>query len=137
MIRIAENDLRAHLIELPRVERLHAGECAYWHIYRRFHDAMGRMQFSQARFGLRIRFEKVEHWRENKRKIPYLKMKFSNNRRICISLPVSYSAHMKSERTKDSPDVISCPPMVFFWALAAGLLLNWLIRSPQFPSAPL
>ena len=44
---------------------------------------------------------------------------------------------MKSERSKDSPDVISCPPMVFLSALVAGLLLYLLIPSPQFSSASL
>ena len=33
---------------------------------------------------------------------------------------------MNSELTKDSPDVISCPPVIFLSALGLGLLLDWL-----------
>ena len=41
---------------------------------------------------------------------------------------------MISERSKDSPDVISFPPMVFLGALGLGMFLNWLVPSPQFSS---
>jgi protein-S-isoprenylcysteine O-methyltransferase Ste14 len=44
---------------------------------------------------------------------------------------------MKSERPKDSPDVISCPPMVFAGALAAGMLWSWMIPSPKFSAESL
>lgn len=34
---------------------------------------------------------------------------------------------MMMEHSKDSPDVVSCPPLVFFGALGLGLVLDWLI----------
>ncbi|HUE37040.1 MAG TPA: isoprenylcysteine carboxylmethyltransferase family protein [Candidatus Acidoferrum sp.] len=33
---------------------------------------------------------------------------------------------MTSEDTKDSPDIISCPPLVYLGALGLGLLMDWL-----------
>jgi protein-S-isoprenylcysteine O-methyltransferase Ste14 len=41
---------------------------------------------------------------------------------------------MISEDSKDSPDVISCPPLVFLGALGLGLLLDWLVPSRRFSS---
>jgi protein-S-isoprenylcysteine O-methyltransferase Ste14 len=38
--------------------------------------------------------------------------------------------------SKESPDVISCPPLVFIGALAAGLLLSWLAPLHNFATAP-
>jgi protein-S-isoprenylcysteine O-methyltransferase Ste14 len=38
------------------------------------------------------------------------------------------------EHSKDSPDVISCPPLVFLGALIAGMLLNWFIPLRSFSS---
>src|SRR5581483_10452261 len=61
MIRVAENDLRAHLEQFARVERLDAGLCADGHEYRCFHDAVRGGQFAETRFGLRIGFEKLKH----------------------------------------------------------------------------
>lgn len=43
---------------------------------------------------------------------------------------------MISESTKESPDVISCPPLIYLGALGLGLLLNWLIPSLPFLSVP-
>jgi protein-S-isoprenylcysteine O-methyltransferase Ste14 len=42
---------------------------------------------------------------------------------------------MISEGTKDSPDVISCPPLVYLGALGLGLLLDWLVPVQRFSSA--
>src|ERR1700690_2963240 len=61
VIGVAEDDLRAHLEQFARVERLHAGLGADRHEHRRIHDAMRRGQFSQARPGVRIRFEQFKH----------------------------------------------------------------------------
>ncbi len=44
---------------------------------------------------------------------------------------------MIAERSKDSPNVISCPPLVFLTALGSGFLLNWLVRLPSFWSLPI
>ena len=44
---------------------------------------------------------------------------------------------MIAEHSKDSPNVISYPPLVFLTALGAGFLLNWLIRLPSFCSLPI
>lgn len=33
---------------------------------------------------------------------------------------------MTSEDTKDSPDIVSCPPLVYLGALGLGLLMDWL-----------
>lgn len=41
---------------------------------------------------------------------------------------------MISERSKDLPDVISFPPIVFISALGLGMLLNWLMPSLWFSS---
>jgi len=43
---------------------------------------------------------------------------------------------MTSEQSKDSPDVISCPPLVYLAALSLGLLLDWLVPSQRFSSFP-
>ncbi len=42
---------------------------------------------------------------------------------------------MKSVRSKNSPDIISCPPLVFWGAFAIGMFLNWWIPSPNFATA--
>ena len=44
---------------------------------------------------------------------------------------------MIAEQSKDSPNVISCPPLVFLTALVAGFLLNWLFQLPSFWSLPI
>lgn len=41
---------------------------------------------------------------------------------------------MNSELTKDSPDVISCPPIVFLGGLGLGLILDWLFPSQKLLS---
>src|ERR1700722_13966457 len=38
------------------------------------------------------------------------------------------------EHSKDSPDVISCPPLVFLGALIAGMFLNWFMPLRSFTS---
>jgi len=43
---------------------------------------------------------------------------------------------MTSEDAKASPDVISCPPLIYLGALGVGLLLNWLVPSLPFLSVP-
>ncbi|HTR41273.1 MAG TPA: isoprenylcysteine carboxylmethyltransferase family protein [Pseudomonadales bacterium] len=43
---------------------------------------------------------------------------------------------MISEDSKDSPDVISCPPLVYLGALGLGLLLDWLAPFQKFFSFP-
>ena len=40
-----------------------------------------------------------------------------------------------TDRLKDSPGVIACPPLIFLTALGSGLLLHWLIPIGSFPSA--
>ncbi len=42
---------------------------------------------------------------------------------------------MISEDAKASPDVVSCPPLIFLGALGLGLLLNWLLPLQRFSSA--
>lgn len=45
-----------------------------------------------------------------------------------------------TDRLKDSPDVIACPPLIFLAALGLGLLLHWLIpiwSCPMIFSKPL
>jgi protein-S-isoprenylcysteine O-methyltransferase Ste14 len=44
---------------------------------------------------------------------------------------------MVSENSKDSPDVISCPPMVYVGSLGLGLLLDWFVPSQRFLSFPI
>ena len=51
MVGVAEDDLRAHLAEFARVERLDAGLGTDGHEHRRFDDAMRCGQFSQTRLG--------------------------------------------------------------------------------------
>jgi protein-S-isoprenylcysteine O-methyltransferase Ste14 len=41
---------------------------------------------------------------------------------------------MISENSKESPDVVSCPPLVYLGALGLGLLLNWLLPWQRFSS---
>jgi protein-S-isoprenylcysteine O-methyltransferase Ste14 len=41
---------------------------------------------------------------------------------------------MISENSKVSPDVISCPPMIYLGSLVLGLLLNWLVPSQRLLS---
>jgi protein-S-isoprenylcysteine O-methyltransferase Ste14 len=41
---------------------------------------------------------------------------------------------MTREQVKDSPNVVSYPPLVFFGAFALGLLLNWLLPMRSFSS---
>lgn len=44
---------------------------------------------------------------------------------------------MIAEHSKDSPNVISCPPVVFLTALFGGFLLNWLVLLPSFWFLPI
>src|ERR1700723_136508 len=44
---------------------------------------------------------------------------------------------MIAEQSKNSPRVISFPPLVFLSASGAGVFLNWLMPLPLFPSVPL
>jgi protein-S-isoprenylcysteine O-methyltransferase Ste14 len=41
---------------------------------------------------------------------------------------------MIAEQSKDTPNVMSCPPLVFFGALGVGFLLNWLLPIPSYAS---
>jgi len=41
------------------------------------------------------------------------------------------------ERTKETPNVISFPPLVFLGAFVLGLLVNWLVPMLPFSSEPL
>jgi protein-S-isoprenylcysteine O-methyltransferase Ste14 len=41
---------------------------------------------------------------------------------------------MIAEQSKDTPNVISCPPLVFFGALGVGFLLNWLLPIQTYAS---
>ncbi len=61
VVGVAEDDLRAHLQQFARVERLDAGLRADGHEHRRVHDAVRGGQFSEARFGRRIGFEQFKH----------------------------------------------------------------------------
>jgi hypothetical protein len=61
MIRVAENDLRAHLVKFARVERLDAALRAHGHEDRRVHHAMLGGQSAQARLGGRVGFKKFKH----------------------------------------------------------------------------
>ena len=69
VISVAEDDLRAHLQQFARVERLDAGLGADRHEHGRIHDAVRGGQFSEARPGVRIRFEQFKHRVENKLKL--------------------------------------------------------------------
>ena len=40
-----------------------------------------------------------------------------------------------TDRLKDSPGVIACPPLIFLAALGLGLLLHWLMPIGSFPIA--
>ena len=62
MIGITKNDLSAHLVEFARVERLDAGLGADGHEHGGINDAVRRGQSAEARFGVRIGFEKFKHW---------------------------------------------------------------------------
>jgi protein-S-isoprenylcysteine O-methyltransferase Ste14 len=42
---------------------------------------------------------------------------------------------MISESTKASPDIISCPPLLYMGAMGPGLLLDWLVPLQRFSSA--
>ena len=61
VISVAEDDLRAHLEQFARVERLDAGLGADGHEDRRVHDAVRGGQSAQPRLGVRIRFEQFKH----------------------------------------------------------------------------
>ena len=54
MVRIAEDDLRAHLPQFTRVERLHAALSADGHENRCINDAAGCEEPAQSRFGTAI-----------------------------------------------------------------------------------
>lgn len=41
---------------------------------------------------------------------------------------------MIAEHSKDTPNVISCPPLVFLGALGLGFLLNWLMPIQSYAS---
>src|SRR6266545_2235657 len=61
VIGVAEDDLRAHLAQLARVNRLDAALRADGHVQRGVHDAARRGQSSQPRLRGRIRFEQFKH----------------------------------------------------------------------------
>ena len=61
MIRVAEDDLRAHFQKLARVECLHAALRADGHENRRFNDTVRDREPAKPRFGLRICLEQFEH----------------------------------------------------------------------------
>ena len=63
MVGVAEDDLRAHLDQLARVQRLHAALRADGHKDGRINDAMWRGEAAQPRLGTRIRLEQLEHRR--------------------------------------------------------------------------
>lgn len=44
---------------------------------------------------------------------------------------------MIAERSRETPKVMSCPPLVFLGALGLGLLLTWLLPPGAFSSQPL
>ena len=75
MVSVAENDLRAHLVQFARVERLDAGLRADGHEHRRFDDAARRGQSAETRFGVRIGFEEFKHRAKDKSKRSRLKVK--------------------------------------------------------------
>ena len=78
VIGVAENDLRAHLAEFARVERLDAALRADGHEHRRLDDAVRGGQSAQARFGVRIGFEQFKHRAQGKSKAARLKVKISS-----------------------------------------------------------
>jgi hypothetical protein len=61
MIRVAEDDLRAHLAQLARVNRLHAALRAHGHEHRRVHHSVGRGQSSEPRLRVRVGLQKFKH----------------------------------------------------------------------------
>src|ERR1035437_1012100 len=77
MISVAENDLRAHLVEFTRVERLDAGLRADGHEHGRLDDAVRSGQPAKPRFRVRIGFEQFKHRAKGKLNTARLKMKFS------------------------------------------------------------
>jgi hypothetical protein len=77
MVGIAQNDLRAHLVQFARVESLDAGLRADGHKHRRLDDAARGGQSAEARFGVRVGFKEFKHRAEDKSKPVRLKMNFS------------------------------------------------------------
>ena len=65
MVGVAQQNLGAHLPQLPRVERLDTGLRADRHEDRRLDHAAGRGQPAQARPGKRIGGEQIEHPRHS------------------------------------------------------------------------
>ena len=63
VISVAENDLRAHLAQFTRVERLDAALRAHRHEHGRIDNAVRSGQPAQARAGAGISLEKFEHGR--------------------------------------------------------------------------
>jgi hypothetical protein len=64
MVSVAEDDLRAHLTQLPRVEGLDAGLGADRHEHRSVDDAMGRREPPEPGTGLSIRPNQFKHGKE-------------------------------------------------------------------------
>ena len=60
MVSVAEQDLRAHLLQFTWVERLDAALRAHRHEDRRLNDAMGGDQSTQPRAGRGIGFEQLK-----------------------------------------------------------------------------
>ena len=93
MVGVAEDDLRAHLAEFARVERLDAGLRADGHEHRRFHHAMRGGQPAKSRLCVRIGFEEFKHRAKDKSKLKRLKLKLVFILRNQISgIPFSYVA---------------------------------------------
>ena len=61
VIGVAEDDLRAHLAQLARVNRLDAALRADGHVHRRVHDAVRRGDPAQPGLRGRIRLDQLEH----------------------------------------------------------------------------
>ena len=61
MVGVAEDDLCAHLVQLARVNRLHAALRADGHIDRRINHSMRRGQSPEPRLGVRVGFQKFKH----------------------------------------------------------------------------
>jgi hypothetical protein len=63
MVGVAEQDLRADLLQFPRVERLHARLRAHRHIGRGLHQPMSRGQPAQTGGRSRVGAQQFEHER--------------------------------------------------------------------------
>ena len=64
VVSVTKDDLRAHFVELPRVEGFHAALRANRHEHGRVHHAVGGRQPAQAGFGTGVAFQQLEHCRQ-------------------------------------------------------------------------